>query len=509
MTLPAPRISGFLAPIRDAAASDAELLDRFVTHRDGPAFAALVARHGPMVFGVCRRVLRDWHTAEDAFQATFLVLARKAASIHPPGAVAGWLHGVAYRVAKGARRTDLRMTARERPTAELPEPAAPTGPDTDLRTVLDDELRKLPSKYRDLLVACDLEERPRAPVAASLGIPEGTLSSRLTTARKLLARRLSKRGVAPAFTAGIALNGPSGIASEVPRAVWASAARFGSAAGTVPCRVSSLTKGVVRTMPHRVLRPIAWLLISTCGAIGVALAASGPPSPVSRVPTTKPCAIAFIAPPEIVPPRVAPKATPKHLNKLMFSRDGDLVMTDPDGTNQKQLLDGKKVTFASFLTAVAPDGTRACSFWVSRHKENRMSTILVVKLDDQDTGTDYAEDGELLRWCCWSADGTRLLISDADGPEPPDRFKLTHHVIDVATGKRTELDLPADHLVIDWARDGSFLSRVAVLDSAEKVGAWHLWLLGPDGKPKAEIRPNDKSGGGLPALHRWQGQPFG
>ena len=95
--------------------------------------------------------------------------------------------------------------------------------------MLDDELRKLPGKYRELLVACDLEGRPRQPVAEGLGIPEGTLSSRLTTARKMLATRLAKRGIAPAVVASVAANGPSVVACEVPRALLASAARIGSA----------------------------------------------------------------------------------------------------------------------------------------------------------------------------------------------------------------------------------------------------------------------------------------
>src|SRR4051812_18498304 len=113
--------AGLLAPARDAHATDAELLGRFVAHRDAHAFSALVARHGSMVFGVCRRVLGDWHAAEAAFQAAFLVLARRAADVEPPGALAGWLHGVAYRVAKGTRRADLRRLRRERPTDELPD----------------------------------------------------------------------------------------------------------------------------------------------------------------------------------------------------------------------------------------------------------------------------------------------------------------------------------------------------------------------------------------------------
>ena len=191
----AMRVAGYFARPDDA--TDADLLQRFVAERDGEAFAALVGRHGPMVFGVCRRVLGDWHLAEDAFQAAFVVLARKAAAVSPPGAVAGWLHGVALRVAKDARRSALRRFNRERPTDMPPEQSTQTTPDdAEFQGVLDDELQLLPGKYRQLLVACDLEGRPRQPVAESLRHPGRTLSSRLTTARKMLANRLAKRGIA-------------------------------------------------------------------------------------------------------------------------------------------------------------------------------------------------------------------------------------------------------------------------------------------------------------------------
>jgi RNA polymerase sigma factor (sigma-70 family) len=221
MTAPAARVAGLLAPARDSDSPDDELVRRFVMERDEHSFAALVRRHGPMVWGVCRRVLRDEHLAEDAFQAAFVVLARRAAAISPPGAVAGWLHGVAFRVAKDARRSALRRAGRERPAAQLPEVAAPPAdsPDDGLRAAIDDELRRMPAKYRELLVACDLEGRARQPVAEALGIPEGTLSSRLTAARRMLARRLARRGVAPALAAAVAAGGPPAEAGEIPRSL--------------------------------------------------------------------------------------------------------------------------------------------------------------------------------------------------------------------------------------------------------------------------------------------------
>ena len=138
--------------------TDTDLLARFVAERDGLAFAALVARHGPMVLAVCRRVLRHRQDAEDAFQAAFLVLARRAAALPPGVPLGGWLHGVAYRTALAARRAARTRRAREAKAARVGE-AAPeeTGASVELREALDRELAALPEMYRAALVACELE----------------------------------------------------------------------------------------------------------------------------------------------------------------------------------------------------------------------------------------------------------------------------------------------------------------------------------------------------------------
>ena len=130
--------------------SDGQLLDRFVERREGAVFEAIVRRHGPMVWGVCRRVLRDHHDAEDAFQATFLVLARKAASIMPREKLGNWLYGVAYQTAMKARAMRAKRRGREGQVPEMPEPeaACPTSLRDDLTELLDQELSRLPEKYR-------------------------------------------------------------------------------------------------------------------------------------------------------------------------------------------------------------------------------------------------------------------------------------------------------------------------------------------------------------------------
>jgi RNA polymerase sigma factor (sigma-70 family) len=177
---------------------DAQLLRAFVASGGDDAFAELVRRHGPMVLGVCRRVLQDWHHAEDAFQATFLVLARKAASVVPREAVGNWLFGVAVRTARRVRAVNARRSDREKSGQDMrqfrTEPMDATQ-EREALAILDEEMSRLPEKYRLPLVLCDLESRPRREVAKQLELPEGTLSSRLATARKLLARRLARRGV--------------------------------------------------------------------------------------------------------------------------------------------------------------------------------------------------------------------------------------------------------------------------------------------------------------------------
>src|SRR5437879_2586487 len=176
-----------------AGLTDGQLLTLFIENRDEGAFEALVRRHGPMVMGVCRRVLRNAHDAEDAFQATFLVLVRKAASIRPRGMVGNWLYGVACRTAAKARARHAKRRAKE-----LAMPAKQVRPDetsAELQALVEHELRRLPDKYRAALVLCELEGRTRKEAARRLGWPEGTVATRLIRARALLAKRLTRQGV--------------------------------------------------------------------------------------------------------------------------------------------------------------------------------------------------------------------------------------------------------------------------------------------------------------------------
>jgi RNA polymerase sigma factor (sigma-70 family) len=257
--------------------ADGQLLDRFLAQREEAAFEELVRRHGPMVLGVCRRVLAHEHDVEDAFQATFLVLVRKAASVQPADLVGHWLYGVAYRTAVRARALYARRRARELAMRRVTE--EPPGVWQDVLPLLDQELTGLPEKYRIPVVLCDLQGKSRKEVARVLGVSEGTLSSRLARARALLGRRLSRRGVTLAggeLAALVAANGasagvPARLLLSTTKAALLVAAGQATTATCVSLQAVALTEGVVRTMFFAKLKTMAVL----CAVAAVAIGAGG------------------------------------------------------------------------------------------------------------------------------------------------------------------------------------------------------------------------------------------
>jgi RNA polymerase sigma factor (sigma-70 family) len=243
--------------VEDAAAqSDGLLLESFVRRRDTAALEVLVHRHGPMVWGVCRRVLRSHHDAEDAFQATFLVLVRRASSVVPRDRVAGWLYGVAHQTARKALATAARRKTRERQVDPMPEPeAAEQAPPDELLPLLEQELCRLPDKYRIPILLCDLEGKTRKEAAAQLGWPEGTVAGRLARARATLAKRLARQGRPLAGAALATILASNASSGPVPALLLASTTRAvglfaaGEAAtGVVSARALTLTEGVLKTM---------------------------------------------------------------------------------------------------------------------------------------------------------------------------------------------------------------------------------------------------------------------
>jgi RNA polymerase sigma factor (sigma-70 family) len=252
---------------------DAQLLERFAVTRDEAAFELLARRHGPMVLGVCRRILGDAHDAEDAFQATFLVLARKAASAARSGSAGGWLYTVAYRVALRARARRAGRAGRERPLEEAPM----TGPGPaeaaawrEVRGLIDEEVSRLPEKYRVPFVLFHLEGRSNAEVAQALGCPVGTVESWLSRARERLRNGLSRRGLQPAsgFLAAVALH-ETALPEASARAARAAAQ---GATASVSAEATALAGEVLRAATlARIKLVVALLLLLTTAAVGLTL----------------------------------------------------------------------------------------------------------------------------------------------------------------------------------------------------------------------------------------------
>ena len=264
-----------------AGMTDGQLLDSFIARKDEAAFQALMRRHGPMVLGVCRRFLHNHHDAEDAFQATFLVLVRKAPSVRPRDMVASWLYGVACYTARKARAVCIKRRSREKQAASFPEPAAVQADHDlwhDLQRVLDQELSRLPDKYRLPILLCDLEGKSLKEAIEQLGWPQGTVAGRLARGRALLARRLTRHGLAlsSGALAGLVSENvatacvPVSLASATMTAVTLVAGQ--GAAAAIPPKVAVLTAGVLKTMTLTKVKTMSAGLLAlalTCYGVGM------------------------------------------------------------------------------------------------------------------------------------------------------------------------------------------------------------------------------------------------
>jgi RNA polymerase sigma factor (sigma-70 family) len=270
------RLLRYLRRLAPAAhpASDAGLLERFVRCRDEDAFAALLARHGPMVLGVCRRVLGDAHAAEDAAQAAFLVLARRAAAIRPPERLASWLYGVARHLALKCLRADARRRRREalglRPAGHTsPGPLAEVSA-RELLLILDAEVARLPEVYRLPVLLCGLEGLSQEEAARRLGWTPGSLKGRLERGRARLHARLARRGLVLSATLAAAAVSRAGAAGRwyaptVSAAVLVAAGR--PVAGVVSAEVMALSEGAWKAMLRaRLIFPAALLALGLVGA---------------------------------------------------------------------------------------------------------------------------------------------------------------------------------------------------------------------------------------------------
>jgi RNA polymerase sigma factor (sigma-70 family) len=274
MSKPNGAISGVLYQLRHTLAAqrcgrlaDHDLLERYVTARDESAFAALVKRHGPMVLGLCWRVLRQRQDAEDAFQAAFLVLARKAGAIRKREALAGWLYSVAFRAANKLRAARARRQAREAPWRDLPQGGCPDDPGgQETQRVLEEELNRLADKYRAPLLLCCVQGRTRDEAAQQLGWGLAVLRGRLDRGRQLLRARLARRGIvlsAALLPLGVAGTAEAALPPELlAGAVRAATAAAPAAGAAVSAQAVALSQGVVHAMFLTKLKVVAVGLVT-------------------------------------------------------------------------------------------------------------------------------------------------------------------------------------------------------------------------------------------------------
>jgi RNA polymerase sigma factor (sigma-70 family) len=414
-----------------------------------------------MVLGVCRRLCDDENLADDAFQAAFVVLARRAGDVRPTEAVRGWVYGVAVRTAREARTVSARRLARETPVPALPDRAGevPDAPDADALRILDEEVAGLPEHLRTALLLCELEGVGRKPASERLGIPEGTLSSRLAKARKLLAERLRKRGIS-ALAVGLAIPAQAALS---PRLLARTSALLDSTA-PLPAAVATISNGVLRSMLLNKLT-----LGSVC-AILLAVA----------------CAIAWSTLPPVAakePPKPSPafvRADDKKPQPQPGPRAGVLLVNRENGPFHVVDLTGKKLeefaapkeTRPGYGVCLSPDGKRA-ALVVMKEERPRLEKgddpwpfkVMVWTLgkEEPDAVHDLPADGLHLRW---TADGKKIVAAKTTGHYPDLTFESV--LLDPATGKEEKLDLPAGVRVIECGSDGKTFVVETYDKNAEK-----------------------------------------
>jgi RNA polymerase sigma factor (sigma-70 family) len=462
----------------DPTETDGRLLGRFVQTRDAAAFRELVRRLGPMVLGVCRRVGGNHHLAEDAFQAAFLVLARRAADVVPREAVRGWLHGVAVRTAQKARAMSARRRARELPVPAVPDRPAPQpdAADPDALRVLDEEVARLPDHLRAAVALCELEGVSRRDAAARLGVPEGTLSSRLAKARAVLAGRLRGRGVALTAAALGAALGRSASAL-VPSRLVDVAAALSTSPGPVPPSVAALTNGVFRTMfLHKLkLAATAGLVLALAGVVAGSLSGlSAQDPPRSR---TQPGVIPVQPATEKKPEAAAKPAGPGTLLLVRTTAsngapDARYEMLTPDGKTVSEFT-APEGTRGGGQACFSPDGTRVAfavtlpSSAVRAGEPPTWPFKVIVRMPGKpEAGKGWTIHADWLN-LCWTADGKRVIVSKNSYGRGANVETV---LLDPDTGKTEPLDLPTGAFVLDAARDGKTFLVAQPSEKKVKLG---------------------------------------
>lgn len=393
--------------VRDEHRTDAELVAAFVGTRDQAAFAALVTRHGPLVLGVCRRALGATADAEDAFQATFLVLVTKAGAIPWRGSLGPWLFGVAHRVARKARFKRDRRFAVEKQVDAMPHPEStdrdPAESD-ELGRLFDEELAALPEEMRRAVVLCELQGRSRAAAAKELGVSEGTLSSRLGRARKRLRDRLANRGVALAVPPAVVVSARLSVAT---------AGLANGSVGAVPAAVWELAQEALKAMTITKLKVGAVLVAAVIGLTGFGLSASGiggDEKPAAKAePTAKPKA-------EAPPTKAGPVAT---VNGIDISREefGEYLIRKYGAKEIDLFVNKKVIQLAAGDKGVTVTGEEVEEEFAREAKSVGVTTEDFAKsvlAKHGKTEAEWREDGVLPRLLMQKLCEKEVAVTDAD-----------------------------------------------------------------------------------------------
>jgi RNA polymerase sigma factor (sigma-70 family) len=523
--MPTTALGGVLRQLRRAALlragwTDAQLVESYLSRRDEAAFEALLCRHGPMVWGVCRRALHDEADAEDAFQATFLVFVRRAATLTNRAAVGNWLYGVANKTARKARAMLGRRRAEE-PNLAAHRAAWQEEAEHPLVPLLDVELSRLPDKYRVPLVLCELEGASIQEAARQLGCPQGTVASRLARGRVLLAQRIKRRGLHLAgglLAAGLA---PTAWAS-MPAALTASTlqtVRAGPAGQTpdvVPANVAALAEGVIKTMTLRNFQIAAAAVCAAAVVVlgllwGVYLPAQAATVQQSKI--RQHVNVATVQDRDADEDRARQADAKGHILFAHAPRDSTepvRVASIQIGDKKTTLLFERPDIFKGIAGEfrLSPDGKRVAYIL---QKNDDGNVIYVRSLDPVGPPQDMGVDG---RNVCWSPDGSQLAVS---------RGKSGNVILDVKTRKQTVVELPPDYAVEDWSPDGKwFLLRLTpdkgktqlawmkrgdakVYALADTEGAWE-GRIAPDGKQILFVRPAAKGASNLWVVNRVDGK---
>jgi RNA polymerase sigma factor (sigma-70 family) len=466
---------------------DRELLHDYAMRRDEAAFATLVRRHGPMVLRVCRRVLSNAADADDVFQATFLVLARKASTTHWDDSIANWLYGVTYHLARKAKDAAARRAAHERHVVleRCGDPLADiTG--RELLHILDDEMQDLPDKYREPLVLCYLEGLTRDEAAQRLGCPLGTLKSRLERGRDLLGQALIRRGVGLGVALAVAVAGRGeGAVPLVLLQTTLTGVRAGLA-GAAPTVAALIEGAATPAFPMKRTVSVALLLSAAVVAAGLAGLAQKdePTSPtplIAEAPRVQERAsqavdahgdplplgasirlgtVRFRVPGEVDVVTLAPDG-----KSLAVSSNGGLFFMDAaTGKRIGRLAAADSIMDRTQPIAYSPDGKLlALSGRTSIEKRNTI--VRVCELAGAGRAKDY--EAERVVWLGWSPDGEPLVVClEAEAL----RLK------ELVSGKSQRLECP-DLLEADRS-DAVVCSCVAtgkVLSVADRKGLVHVW----------------------------------